>query len=225
MARIGVGLAVLALCASGLAQAEVEQAAADGFFIRMSAPVEARPDAAWAALIQPSQWWSSEHTWSGKAANLRLEASAGGCWCERWADGSAEHGRVVMAMPGKMLRLQAALGPLQEFALNAVLTFWIRDGDDGARRLELEYRVNGASASGLDAFAPKVDDVLALQFERLQRYLASGDPEPPPAPPPPAAGVDSEAARRAAIIEEWRRSAEEAAKKAKDAPPQPKHTQ
>ncbi|RYD15981.1 MAG: hypothetical protein EOP90_04040 [Lysobacteraceae bacterium] len=220
MTRIGFARVAFAVCASGSAQAEVKQASADGFVLQMSAAVQARSDAIWAALVQPAHWWSSEHTWSGKAANLRLDANAGGCWCERWAEGSAEHGRVIMAVPGTMLRLEAALGPLQELALKGVLTYRIGDADGDSHRLELEYRVNGASTSGLDAFAPNVDGVLALQFARLQRYIESGDPEPPPARPP-AAGVDSEAARRAAIIEEWRRSAEDEAKKAKGTPPKP----
>lgn len=219
-----IGAAFALLAAAG-AQAEVRQAAADGFLIRHTAALQATPDKAWSALIQPQAWWSSEHTWSGKAANLVLDAKAGGCWCERWADGSAEHGRVIMAMPGKLLRLDAALGPLQESALKAILTFWIRDGANGATTLELEYRVNGASASGLDAVAPQVDGVLSMQFERLQRYLEHGDPEPAAEVPAAAASEDSAAARRAAIIEEWRRSAEEQAKKDEDAasspPPKP----
>jgi len=215
MNTIRCGIAALALLGATAAQAEVKHAAPDGFFISQSATVRSTPAEAWAAIIQPQQWWSSEHTWSGKASNLGLEAKAGGCWCERWAEGSAEHGRVIMAMPGELLRLDAALGPLQEFALKGILTFRIRKGEDGAATaLDLEYRVNGSAASGLDAFAPQVDAVLATQFARLQRYLDSGDPEPPPAPPPVPEGT-AEAARRAAIIEEWRRSAEEEAAKAK----------
>ena len=214
MNTIRCGIAALALLAATSVQAEVKQATADGFYISQSAPVRSTPAETWAALTQPQRWWSSEHTWSGKASNLGLEAKAGGCWCERWPEGSAEHGRVIMAMPGELLRLDAALGPLQEFALKAILTFWIRKGEDGATTLDLEYRVNGSSTSGLDAFAPQVDAVLAAQFARLQRYLESGNPEPPPAPPPVPEGT-AEAARRAAIIEEWRRSAEEEAAKAK----------
>lgn len=223
MNTIRCGIAALALLGAGTVQAEVKQAAADGFFIRQSAPLRSTPTEAWAAIVKPQAWWSSEHTWSGKAAHLSLDAKAGGCWCERWPEGSVEHGRVIMAMPGELLRLDAALGPLQEFALKAILTFWIRKGEDGAATLELEYRVNGSSASGLDAFAPQVDAVLAAQFARLQRYLESGDPEPPPAPPPVPEGT-ADAAHRAAIIEEWRRSAEEEAAKAnggKAAPAQP----
>jgi uncharacterized protein YndB with AHSA1/START domain len=214
MGMIGYGFATLALFATGIAHAEVKQAAADSFLITLSSPVRATPTEAWAALVKPQQWWSSEHTWSGKASNLSLEAQAGGCYCERWPGGSAEHGRVIMAMPGKLLRLDAALGPLQEFALKAILTFWIREGEDGATTLELEYRVNGSSTSGLEPFAPKVEEVLAQQFTRLQHYLETGNPEPPPAPPPEPEG-NADAAHRAAIIEEWRRSAEEEAAKAK----------
>ena len=208
------GMFVLALLAAGEARAEVKQVAADGFLVTLSAPVRATPAEAWAAIVKPQQWWSSEHTWSGKASNLGLVAEAGGCWCERWPEGSAEHGRVIMAMPGKLLRLDAALGPLQEFALKAILSFWIREGEQGATTLELEYRVNGSSASGLDQFAPQVNDVLATQFARLGRYLESGNPEAPPEPPPLPEGT-AESARRAAIIEEWRRSAEEEAAKSK----------
>jgi uncharacterized protein YndB with AHSA1/START domain len=185
----------------------VKQSAADGFLIALSAPVKADAQTSWTAITQPQRWWSSEHTWSGKASNLSLKAEAGGCYCERWTGGSAEHGRVTMALPNKLLRLDTALGPLQEFALKGVLSFWIKSGDDGATTLEVEYRVNGASGSGLDEFAPKVDEVLGEQFARLVRLLDSGNPEPPP-PAPKLPAPDTGAKARAAIIEEWKQSAE-----------------
>lgn len=214
MNAILCGITALACLSAGIARAEVKQAAPDGFHIHQSASLQATPAEAWAALIKPQAWWSSEHTWSGDAANFELEPKAGGCWCERWPGGSAEHGRVVMALPGELLRMEAALGPLQEYALQAVLSYRIGAAGEGGSALDIEYRVNGSSASGLDAFAPQVDAVLATQRARLQRYLDSGDPEAPLAPPPMPAG-QAETARRAAIIEEWRRSAEEEAAKAK----------
>jgi uncharacterized protein YndB with AHSA1/START domain len=200
-------LSLLAFAPVGVAHAEVKQSAADGFLVAFSTPVAATPAKAWAALLQPQRWWSDEHTWSGKAANLSLKPEAGGCFCERWPGGSVEHGRVVMVLPQQLLRLDAALGPLQQFALKGALTFSVVSGGDGATTLELQYRVNGSSASGLDQFAPQVDEVLDQQFARLVRFVANGNPDQPPAPP----AVDTGAARRAEIIEEWKKSAEEQA--------------
>lgn len=199
----------LALSAVNLAHAEIKQAAADGFFLAYSAPLETTTATAYADLVQVQKWWNGEHTFSGKSANLSLKPEAGGCFCERWTGGSAEHGRVIMALPGKLLRLDTALGPLQEFALKGVLSFWLREDDYGKARIEVEYRVNGASASGLDQFAPQVDDVLGAQFSRLVRFIASGDPEDKSKASDAAAGTVRGAAARAAILDEWKKQAEQ----------------
>lgn len=216
--RIICAALVLSLVHS--AHAEIKQAAADGFFLAYSAPLEATTAKAYADLVQVQKWWNGEHTFSGKAANLSLKPEAGGCFCERWPGGSAEHGRVIMALPGKLLRLDTALGPLQEFALKGVLSFWLREDDYGKARIELEYRVNGASASGLDQLAPQVDDVLGAQFSRLVRFIAAGDPEDKSKTSDAAEGTVRGAAARASILEEWKKQAEqEAAKKGATAPP------
>lgn len=176
-------IAIAAFCAALAADAaaEVKQSAADGFFLTYSGPVAASTTKAYADVTQIQRWWSSEHTYSGKAANLSIKPEAGGCFCERWKDGSAEHGRVIMALPGKLLRLETSLGPLQELALKGILSFWIKT-EDSTTTLTVEYRVNGASSSGLDQFAPNVDQVLGAQVDRLRRYIATGNPEPPLAP-------------------------------------------
>lgn len=216
-------LAPLLLCAAN-ASAEVRQSAADGFFVALSTPLAATPAKAWAGLLQMPHWWSGEHTFSGQATNLSLTAEAGGCFCERWKGGSVEHGRVTMALPERLLRLDAALGPLQEFALKGSLSFWIRPGDDGASRLEVEYRVNGAGASELDTFAPAVDAVLEEQVARLKRYIETGTPDAPVEPTQDgSAPAHAHAAARAAILEEWKKSAEasKTPAPAKRAPKQP----
>jgi len=165
-----------------LAHAEVKQSAADSFFVSFTEPVAASASKAYVDITQIQRWWSSEHTWSGKASNLSLKPEAGGCFCERWKDGSAEHGHVIMALPGKLLRVEAALGPLQEFALKGILSFWVKSAEDGTTTVTVEYRVNGSSASGLDTFAPSVDEVIGLQVARLKRYIGTGNPEPPAEP-------------------------------------------
>jgi uncharacterized protein YndB with AHSA1/START domain len=160
-----------------MAAAEVKTSSADGFFLAFEGAVAAPPATAYLDVTQIQRWWDSEHTYSGKASNLTLKPEAGGCFCEKWKDGSVEHGRVIMALPGKVLRLETALGPLQERALNGILSFWIKS-EDSATTLTVEYRVNGSSASGLAELAPSVDEVLGAQVARLRRYIATGSPEP-----------------------------------------------
>jgi len=175
MRRIPYALALAALVP--LAHAEVKESSADAFLLAYEGAVAAPTAKAYADIVQIGKWWDSEHTYSGKSANLTLKPDAGGCFCERWKDGSVEHGEVLMAMPGKMLRLRTALGPLQERALTGILTFFLKN-ENSATTLTVEYRVNGASASGLDHLAPSVDDVLGAQVDRLRRYIATGNPEP-----------------------------------------------
>jgi uncharacterized protein YndB with AHSA1/START domain len=182
-------IALFCCTLAGSAVAEVKQTAADGFFITFSGPVAASATKAYTDVTQIQRWWSSEHTWSGKAANLSLKPEAGGCFCERWKDGSVEHGRVIMAMPGKVLRLETSLGPLQEQALVGILSFWVKT-EDSTTTLTVEYRVNGSSGSGLDQLAPSVDEVLGAQVDRLRRYIATGNPE---APVEPNAGAKPDA--------------------------------
>jgi uncharacterized protein YndB with AHSA1/START domain len=175
-------VAALACCLVPLtASAEVKQVSADGFFLTFSGPVAASASKAYADVTQIQRWWDSDHTWSGKASNLSIKPEAGGCFCERWKDGSVEHGRVIMAMPGKVLRLETSLGPLQEQALTGILSFWVKT-EDSTTTLTVEYRVNGSSSSGLDQLAPSVDEVLGAQVDRLRRYIATGNPEAPVTP-------------------------------------------
>lgn len=168
---------IASLATPCLAHAEIKESSADAFFLTYEGKVAAPTATAYADIVQIGRWWDSQHTYSGKSANLAIKPEAGGCFCEKWKDGSVEHGAVLMAMPGKVLRLRTALGPLQERALNGILTFWLKN-EDSATTLTVEYRVNGANASGLDQLAPSVDEVLGDQVERLRRFIATGSPEP-----------------------------------------------
>lgn len=130
----------------------------------------------WDALIHPRRWWHDDHTWSGSAANLSLEARAGGCFCETWNGGSNEHMRVIHARPGMLLRLRGALGPLQSLPANGVMSWEIREAADGGTALKLSYRVAGAPA---ESWAAPVDGVLGQQVSRLERLLKTGSPSAP----------------------------------------------
>ncbi|SFN39470.1 SRPBCC family protein [Dokdonella immobilis] len=199
------------------AQAEVLQSGPDHFTIAFAAEVAAPPARSYAAITAVQHWWSSAHTWSGDAANLSLKAEAGGCFCERWKQGSSEHGRVIMVRDNELLRLDSALGPLQELAVSGILSFRLEAGDEDTTRLDVDYRVNGSSASGLDQIAPAVDQVLALQIDRLLRYIDTGNPEAAAAATPEPSPSRRDA--RAKLIEEWGRQA--AAAKAVEKKPAP----
>ena len=97
--RIAAFAAAVSL--AGEANAAVVDSTVNGFDIEQTIHITAPPDAVYAALIVPAKWWNSQHTFSGNAANLRLEAKGGGCFCESWPDGSVQHATVVDAEPGK----------------------------------------------------------------------------------------------------------------------------
>ena len=179
MRFIAAVAALAGLLWAGAACAEVTSAGPGGFTIHAEATVAAAPERVWRALVRPGQWWSSTHTYSGDARRMSLEPSAGGCWCERWGDGqSVEHGRVVLVTEHegvRTLRINGALGPLQEMGVNGVLTYAVAP-DPAGSRLTVTYRVTGDTGLGLEGIAPLVDAVMMEQIGRLIRFSASGAP-------------------------------------------------
>ena len=171
--------AMLALLATPVS-AEVLNAGASGFTVRETTHLTAAPDAVYAALIEPRQWWKSAHTFSGDAANLTLDAKAGGCWCETLPDGgSVEHMRVVFADPGKVLRLRGGLGPMQSMAILGAMT-WTLKSAGSETDLTLTYAAGGYDKDGFAELAKSVDEVLSEQVNRLTLYVDTGMPEPQP---------------------------------------------
>jgi len=158
---------LIAFCAAailpGPALSSVRHAAPDGVLIEHRYAIAAPPDEAWQALVHPELWWPEDHTWSGARANMRLAPAAGGCFCESWEGGSAEHARVVMAMDGKLLRLRGGFGPLQEMAVAAVLTVTLESKDGGTEAV-VTYRISGDAAHKLDQLVSVVDQVIGQQF-------------------------------------------------------------
>lgn len=171
---------MLALClvlAAVPSFAELERSAADGFIVSHVFELKVARQAAYQALGHPELWWPSDHTLSGKAGNLSLDLRAGGCFCEEWDGGSVQHGTVLATMPGNMLRLSAALGPLQALAVTAVLTVQLEALDEGRTRATVTYRVSGDSSHSLSTIAPAVDRVIGEQFGRFARYASTGRSE------------------------------------------------
>lgn len=172
--RIWLAALVFALgLAHAPAGAEVRLATPGLFVVAAEAEIAASPEAVWRALTRIDRWWNGAHTFSGDARRLSLDPRAGGCFCERWGNGqSVEHARVVMVFEHegvRTLRLQGALGPLQEMGATGILTFTIAPHASGAK-LTMTYRVSGDPSLGLDALAPLVDGVLNEQFARLVEF-------------------------------------------------------
>jgi len=170
--RLVICLAIVALAATVRpAAAEVVSVAGNGFEVRETVHTAASLDKGYAALLLPARWWNSNHTFSGNAANLVLDARAGGCWCETLpGGGSVEHLRVVYVSPGKTLRLRGALGPLQGLAVDGAMTWSVKGGADGAD-ISMTYAVGGYNKDGFDELSKAVDHVLAEQLERLRKLL------------------------------------------------------
>ncbi len=159
--RVLAGLLLAALPLG--AGAEVKFATADAFLIEQRYTIAAPAAKVWESLQHPERWWPADHTWSGKRENLSLVAEAGGCFCERWDGGSVEHGRVIMAIPEKLLRFSASLGPLQEMAVTGVITITLEESA-GATTVVVTHRVSGDPLQKLDSIAPIVDQVNGQQF-------------------------------------------------------------
>jgi hypothetical protein len=184
-------LPLIALSIAVPAGAEVVSVTPAGFVSRHVGEVMASPIDAWKDLIAPGRWWSSEHTYSGDAANMYIDAQATGCFCELLPlpkdapegsrRGSIEHMHVVYADPGRVLRLQGGLGPLQSEAVNGTLTITLKE-TEGKTRVLFEYVVGGFMRQEPEKMAPLVDMVLGEQFKRLTAKLSEAVPATNEAP-------------------------------------------
>lgn len=159
---VKAGSLALACAFATPATAQTVTGDADGFASSNSAIVAAPRAEVWRELVHPENWWA--HTWSDNPGNLRLEATAGGCFCETipatdgWPAGSVEHMRVVMVIPGSVLRMSGSLGPLQSEGLAGTLTVTLADEGEGTR-IQWDYVTGGHSRIDLEMLAPIVDNV------------------------------------------------------------------
>jgi uncharacterized protein YndB with AHSA1/START domain len=176
--RIAALASGLALALAGTAQAEVKDLQPNGFETTRTIHLAAPPAKVYETLIHPERWWNSDHTWSGSAANLRLETRAGGCWCERLpkTGGEVKHLEVVFFDPAGMIRFEGVLGPLQNSGATGHLT-WTFVAKDGGTDLTWTYDVGGYFKGGFAGIAPAVDGVQAEQSGRFKKLIETGKPD------------------------------------------------
>lgn len=173
-----ISTAALFAATASPAFAEVKSASETGFNIIHIATVDATPEEIWKRLLAPKDYWNKAHSWSGSSAGFYIDAQANGCFCELFQEpdangklktvGSVEHMRVIFAQPGKVLRMQGALGPLQSEAVIGTLTVAIDSNKNGVgTKVSFSYVVGGYMRYKVSEIAPAVDKVLGEQFKNM----------------------------------------------------------
>lgn len=171
-----IAAGVIAAALAGAARAEVADKGDYGFRLRTVVQIAAPPARVWKALGEIGAWWSSDHTYSGKAANLTMPLAAGGCFCEAVPPGGGvRHGVVQLVLPQTQLRIDAALGPLQDEGVTGSWAFLLTP-KDGGTEVVMTYNVGGARDIIASA-APGVDQVMIEGVTRLKSYVETGKPK------------------------------------------------
>ena len=172
-------LPALLLATAFPANAEIISSAAHGFELAHETRVAAPRGAAWRAAVgDVGAWWSSDHTISGEAVNLSIDAVPLGCFCETiGADGAVVHLTVTFVNPEVMLRMTGSLGPLGLMGVDGNMVWEFLESGDGTT-IRFSYAVGGYHPQGLDGIAPAVDAVIGEALRRLAAYVETGEPGP-----------------------------------------------
>ncbi len=165
-----------ALFVSGFVCAEVLDSAPNGFTVKSSVVIPAERVAVYqVAMTKVGRWWSSDHTVSGDASNLYMDARVLGCFCERLGEGAGlVHLTISFINPGVMVRFNGGLGPLGLMGVAGNMTWEFETVDEGTL-VTIEYAIGGYMPGGLDAVAAPVDGVLADALARLAAFIQDGD--------------------------------------------------
>ena len=175
--RMRVVLTLAVLAAAPLLRADVVESSPSSLKVKEVLTVAATPEKAWQSFMQIGKWWSGEHTYSGDASNLHLDARAGGCFCETLPGGGGVlHMTIVYFVPNQRMTLTGGLGPLQTAGVAGSLTFQVVARGTGAE-IQLLYNVGGFYPGGLNTVGSGVDSVLGMQMQRLQRLIDTGSAE------------------------------------------------
>jgi uncharacterized protein YndB with AHSA1/START domain len=168
----------LSVILCGTAVADVIDAEAGGFTTLNETTIAASRDVVWqAAITEIDQWWSSDHTVSGEASRLRIDAKPQGCFCEHLGEAAGVvHMTVTMLNPTVVLRLTGGLGPLGLMGVDGNMTWEFSDAELGTR-VKFIYAVGGYRPGGLDGIAGPVDGVIGDALLRLKAHVETGDAE------------------------------------------------
>ena len=170
-ARLALVLLVLAT-SSHEVLGEVIDSGPNGFSLVNELTIDASRAEVWqAAVDHVGQWWSNDHTISGDAGNMSIDAVPQGCFCESIGDhAGVVHLTVTFVNPQIILRLTGGLGPLGLMGINGNMTWEFFDAGE-ATLVRFSYVVGGYRPGGLDAIAEPVDSVIGEALTLLKTYV------------------------------------------------------
>lgn len=167
-----IPLLVLVLCFSYQlnAKPKVVMVSEHGFIVENTAQSSKPASLLWQQLVEDvDSWWPKDHTWWGEDGVLSIDKFAGGCFCEKSVDKSAEHMHISFVEPQKLLRMTGGLGPLQGMGMYGALDWKFQQLNDKTI-ITLTYRVSGIDPTGFEKIAPIVAQVQGDQLNALIDY-------------------------------------------------------
>jgi hypothetical protein len=174
---ISLGLCLIS-ADSDSALAQVQSVGPNGFEIRVAKSTsKSALDCDRAFIEEFGKWWSSDHTWSGKAENLAIDQKQGVLIERLPAGGFCRHLTLEHYQPGKLILLTGGLGPLKEMGLNGTMSVRFAE-KEGQTSIEVKYLVHGYSPNGFKELSAAVHQVLEMQIGRWIAYSETGNPVP-----------------------------------------------
>ncbi len=160
------------------AHADVTSAGPGGFTLEHELVIDANRGRVWQAAVREiGQWWHDDHTISGDASRMRIEARPLGCFCEDLGGNNGVVHLVVTSVSGNsMLRMSGGLGPLGLMGVNGSMTWEFFDAGAGTR-VKFTYAVGGYRPGGLDGVAVPVDYVIGEALALLKAHVENLDRE------------------------------------------------
>ncbi|MFK7817725.1 MAG: hypothetical protein AB8G99_03320 [Planctomycetaceae bacterium] len=160
---------------SNVQTAAVKEVSTNGFQIEMSIPVKSKSTDVYDCFVKNvADWWDKSHTFTADSRNLKIEAKPHGWFLETLPDGGfVRHFEIVYLAPGKTIRLNGGMGPLQEHGVAGSMTINFKPINEKTSSIELTYNVGGFIPGGQETFkqwAPIVKQVIMEQMERLRDY-------------------------------------------------------
>ena len=171
--KAGLALVLLVVATySNEVLAEVMDSGPNGFSLVNELTIDASSAEVWrAAVDHVGQWWSNDHTISGDASNMSIDAVPQGCFCESIGDrAGVVHLTVTFVNPQIMLRLTGGLGPLGLMGVSGNMTWEFFDAGE-ATLVRFSYVVGGYRPEGLDGIAEPVDSVIGEALTLLKIYV------------------------------------------------------